>query len=150
VLTAGSTRLEAAARHGVPAIVVPGCLDMVNFWAPPTVPSKFKERKFYPHNPNVTLMRTDVDENRRLGEILAAKLNQSTGPVTVLLPLKGLSVIDSPGGPFWWPEADQALFAALKQNLRKDIEVLELDCNINDPIFADGCADCLLKNMALK
>jgi len=150
VLTAGSTRLEAAARHGVPAIVVPGCLDMVNFWAPPTVPSKFKERKFYPHNPNVTLMRTDVDENRRLGEILAAKLNQSIGPVTVLLPLKGLSVIDSPGGPFWWPEADQALFAALKQNLRKEIVVLELDCNINDRIFADRCAECLLENMAVK
>jgi uncharacterized protein (UPF0261 family) len=148
VLTAGPTRLEAAARHGVPAIVVPGCLDMVNFWAPPTVPARFKARTFYPHNPNVTLMRTDVDENRRLGEILASKLNQSAGPVTVLLPLKGLSAIDSPGGPFWWPEADQALFAALKQNLREDIRVLELDCNINDPIFAEHCADCLLENMA--
>ena len=114
VLAAGPTRLEAAARRGVPAVVTPACLDMVNFWAPETVPEKFDGRKFYPHNPNITLMRTTPDECRRLGEILAEKLNLSTGPVTVLIPLKGLSVIDAPGGPFWWPEANQALFDALK------------------------------------
>jgi uncharacterized protein (UPF0261 family) len=140
--------LEAAARAGVPAVVAPGCLDMVNFWAPPTVPPRFKDRKFYPHNPNVTLMRTNVEENRRLGEILAEKLNQSTGPVSVLLPLQGLSMIDSPGGPFWWPEADQELFRALKQNLRKDIPLVELDCNINDPLFADECARRLLQSLS--
>ena len=97
VLSAGPHRLEAAARHGVPAIVTPGCLDMVNFWKPDTVPAKFKDRRFYPHNPNVTLMRTNVEESRRLGEILAEKLNLSTGPVTVLLPLRGLSLIDTEG-----------------------------------------------------
>ncbi len=150
VLTAGPARLEAAAHSGVPAIVVPGCLDMVNFWAPPTVPARFKDRKFYPHNPNVTLMRTNVEENRRLGEILAEKLNQSRRPVTVLLPLKGVSMIDSPGGAFWWPEADQALFHALKKNLRPDISVVEMDCNINDPAFADACAEHLLANMSAK
>ncbi len=147
VLTAGPTRLEAAARGGVPAIVAPGCLDMVNFWAPPTVPAAFKGRKFYPHNPNVTLMRTTPEENERLGRMLAAKLSLSTGPVTVLLPLRGLSMIDAPGGPFWWPEADQALFGALKQNLRQDIPVVELDCNINDPVFADACARHLLEQI---
>jgi uncharacterized protein (UPF0261 family) len=150
VLTAGPTRLEAAARGGVPAIVVPGCLDMVNFWAPETVPAKFKDRKFYQHNPNVTLMRTNVEENQRLGVILAEKLNLSTGPVTVLLPLRGLSMIDSDGGAFWWPEADQALFRALKENLRPDIPVVELDCVINDPIFAETCVERLLENIALK
>jgi uncharacterized protein (UPF0261 family) len=144
VLTAGPTRLEAAARHGVPAIVTPGCLDMVNFWAPDTVPDRFKGRRFYPHNPNVTLMRTNVAESKRLGEILAEKLNMSTGPVTVLISLRGLSMIDSPGGPFWWPEADQALFASLKQNLRKDIPVIEMDCNVNDPEFSSRCAEELL------
>jgi len=144
VLTAGPTRLEAAARHGVPAIVTPGCLDMVNFWAPDTVPDRFKGRRFYPHNPNVTLMRTNVEESKRLGEILAEKLNMSTGPVTVLISLRGLSMIDSPGGPFWWPEADQALFASLKQNLRKDIPVIEMDCNVNDPEFSSRCAEELL------
>jgi uncharacterized protein (UPF0261 family) len=147
VLTAGPMRLEAAARAGVPAIVVPGCLDMVNFWAPPTVPEKFKGRKFYPHNPNVTLMRTNVEESRRLGEIIAEKLNLSKGPVSVLLPLKGISMVDSPGGPFWWPEADQALYEALKKNLRKNIPVIEMDCNINDPAFATRCAETLLASM---
>jgi uncharacterized protein (UPF0261 family) len=147
VLTAGPTRLEAAARKGVPAIVVPGCLDMVNFWAPPTVPEKFKGRKFYPHNPNVTLMRTNVEESRQLGEIIAQKLNLSTGPVTVLIPLKGVSMIDTEGKPFWWPEADQALFAALKTALRKDIPVIEMDCVINDPAFADRCAETLLAEL---
>ena len=147
VLGAGPARLEAAAKHGVPAIVVPGCLDMVNFWAPETVPAKFKDRKFYPHNPNVTLMRTNVEENRELGRILAGKLNSSTGPVTVLLPLKGVSMIDAPGGAFWWPAADQALFEALKAGLRTDIPVIELDCNINDAAFAERCAQCLLEHV---
>lgn len=148
VLTAGPTRLEAAARHGVPAVVVPGCLDMVNFWAPETVPARFSGRLFYAHNPNITLMRTTPDECRRLGEILAGKLNGSSGPVTVLLPLKGLSVIDSPGGPFWWPEADQALFEALKRNLRPDIPVVEIDANVNDEEFSRQCAATLLERMA--
>ena len=145
VLAAGPTRLEAAARAGVPAVVAPGCLDMVNFWAPPTIPDRYQGRKFYPHNPNVTLMRTTPEENRELGRIIAEKLNMSVGPVRVLLPLGGLSVIDSPGGPFWWPEADQALFDSLKSRLRADIPVIEVDCNVNDPLFARRCAETLLQ-----
>lgn len=147
VFTAGPTRLDAAPRHGVPAVVAPGCIDMVNFRAPPTVPAKFKDRKFYPHNPNVTLMRTNVEESHRLGEVFAEKLNASTGPVTVLLPLKGVSMIGAPGGPFWWPEADTAFATALKARLRPDIPVVELDCNINDPAFAGRCAQCLLESL---
>ena len=144
VLAAGPTRLEAAARHGVPAIVTPACLDMVNFWAPETIPSQFAGRTFYPHNPNITLMRTTPEECTRLGEILAEKLNASTAAVTVLIPQKGLSVIDSPGGPFWLPEADGALFEALKKNLRPDIPVIEIDANVNDPEFSRRCAEELL------
>lgn len=147
VLAAGPTRLEAAARHGIPAVVTPACLDMVNFWAPETIPKKFADRRFYQHNPNITLMRTTPDECRQLGEILAGKLNGSSGPVTVLLPLKGLSVIDTPGGPFWWPEADQALFDALKKNLREDIPVVEIDANVNDGEFSEKCAGVLLEEM---
>ena len=147
VLAAGPTRLEAAARHGVPAVVAPGCLDMVNFWAPDTVPAKFQGRTFYPHNPNITLMRTTPEECRRLGEILAGKLNLSTAAATVLLPLGGWSIIDSPGGPFWWPEADQALNEALKAHLRRDIRLIEMDCNVNDPQFARRAAETLLESM---
>lgn len=148
VLSAGPSRLEAAARCGVPAVVAPGCLDMVNFWAPDTVPEKFQGRRLYQHNPNITLMRTTPEECRRLGEILAEKLNRSTGPVAVLIPLRGLSMIDSPGGAFWWPEADNALFAALKQSLRPEIPVVEMDANINDSEFAQKCAETLLEYLA--
>jgi uncharacterized protein (UPF0261 family) len=145
VLAAGPSRLEAAARRGVPAVVAPGCLDMVNFWAPPTIPEKFRGRKFYPHNPNITLMRTTPEENAALGRILAEKLNLSTGPVAVLFPMGGLSVIDAPGGAFWWPEADRALLAGLKQALRPEIALVEMACNINDPAFAQRAAETLLQ-----
>jgi len=145
VLAAGPERSEAAARHGVPAVVAPGCLDMVNFWAPETVPAKFRQRKFYPHNANVTLMRTTPEECCQLGTILAEKLSLSTGPIAVLLPLQGWSMIDAPGGPFWWPEANAALHEALKRQLRPDIQVIELDVNVNDPRFARCAAETLLR-----
>lgn len=148
ILGAGPTRCEAAARHGVPAIVTPGCLDMVNFGAPETVPSKFADRTFYAHNPQVTLMRTSPEECAELGRILAEKINLSTAPVTVLLPLKAISVISAPGQKFHDPIADRILFTALKAFLRKDIEVVELDCAINAPQFAKACAEKLLANLA--
>jgi uncharacterized protein (UPF0261 family) len=147
VMSAGPARLEAAARRGVPAAIAPGCLDMVNFWAPDTVPEKYRGRTFYQHNPNVTLMRTSVEENQRLGQIIAQKLNASVGPVTVLAPLRGLSMIGKPDGPFHWPEADEALLAALKQHLRDGIDVIEVDANINDATFAERCARELMKNI---
>ena len=81
VMSAGPARLEAAARRGVPAVVAPGCLDMVNFWSRETVPERYRDRKLYQHNPNVTLMRTNVEENRRLAKLIADKLNASRGPV---------------------------------------------------------------------
>jgi uncharacterized protein (UPF0261 family) len=147
VMSAGPSRLEAAARRGVPAVVAPGCLDMVNFWSRDTVPERYRDRKLYQHNPNVTLMRTNVEENKRLAELIADKLNASRGPVTVLLPRLGLSMIGKPDGPFHLPEADQALFSELNSRLRAGIEVIELDANINDAAFAERCATELLKHM---
>jgi uncharacterized protein (UPF0261 family) len=145
VFSAGPTRLDAAARAGVPAVIAPGCLDMVNFGAPETVPARYQDRNLYRWNPNVTLMRTTPAENTRLGEIIAAKANASAGPVAILLPLKGVSQLDSPGNPYWWPEADQALYTAIKANLRPGIPVEEIDANINDPAFADRAATVLLE-----
>ena len=110
ILSAGPTRLEAAARNSVPAVVAPGCLDMVNFGPPETAPTKFKGRNFYQHNPQVTLMRTTPEECAELGRIMAGKLNLSTGPVSVLIPWEGISVISAPGQKFHDPDADQALF----------------------------------------
>jgi uncharacterized protein (UPF0261 family) len=144
VFTAGPHRLEAAARAGVPQVVAPGCLDMVNFWAVETVPTQYADRRLFRWNPNVCLMRTNVEESRRLGEILTEKINQSIGPVSVLLPLRGLSQLDREGGEFWWPEADQALFETIRRGVRADIRVVELDATINDPVFADRAAQELL------
>lgn len=145
VLSAGPSRLDAAAEHGIPQVIAPGCVDMVNFWAPDTVPDKFEGRKFYQWNPNVTLMRTSPEENAELGRVLAEKTNESTGPVAIFLPLKGVSQLDSPGGDFWWPKANQALFDAIKEHIRDDIPVYELDHNINDREFADAAANKLLE-----
>jgi uncharacterized protein (UPF0261 family) len=147
VLAAGRTRLEAAALHGIPAIVTPGCLDMVNFGPPDTVPAKFADRTFYPHNPQVTLMRTTPSECADLGRILAEKVNLSTGPVTVLLPKRAISIVSAEGSPFHDPTADAALFGAIKGNLRPDIPLIELDCEINDTAFSKACANALLSQL---
>lgn len=148
VFDAGPDRCGAAARAGVPAIVVPGCIDMVNFWAPDTVPAKHDGRAFYPHNPNVTLMRTTVEENREMAKRMAALLRGSKGPLTILFPRKGVSVIDSEGGPFWQPEADLAWLETIKAELGGKFPIIEMDANINDDAFADACAKALLDNIA--
>ena len=145
VLTAGPERLDAAAEKGVPQVIAPGCLDMVNFWVRETVPAQFEGRRFYQWNPNVTLMRTTPEENAELGRILAEKASKSSGPVAFFLPLKGVSMLDAPGKEFWWPEADQALFDTIKRHRRPDIPVHELDHNINDEPFADAVAEKLLE-----
>ncbi len=145
VMSAGPTRLEGAARAGIPSVVVPGCLDMVNFWAPETIPRKYRDRRLYRHNPSVTLMRTTPDENRELGRRLAERVNKSTGPVAVYLSLKGISVISVAEQPSCWPEADQALFGAIRKTLRPGIPLFELDLDINDPAFAEAVADGLLR-----
>ena len=145
VLSAGPTRLDAAGKAGIPQVIVPGCLDMVNFWAPDTVPEKYQARQLHKWNPGITLMRTDVEENIHLGKIIAEKANAATGPVAIFLPLKGVSILDSPGNEYWWPEADQALFDAIKSNIRSDIPVIEMDCNINDPEFAEAVTGQLLE-----
>jgi uncharacterized protein (UPF0261 family) len=137
-LTAGPKRMDAAARQNLPQVIAPGCLDMVNFWGPDSVPARYKDRKFYYWNPNVTLMRTTPEENAELGRILAEKANQSAAPVAFFLPLHGISILDSPGGEFWWPEADRALFDAIKTHARPGIPVYELGCNINDTVFAEA------------
>ncbi len=147
VLSAGPTRLDAAGRAGVPAIVTPGCLDMANFGERDTVPEKFEGRNFYIHNPQVTLMRTTPEECAQLGKILAEKVNAYTAPVTVLLPTKAISIISAEGQPFHDPAADEALFSAIKEHLSNDIELLEIDAEINAPEFSTACAEALLRHL---
>jgi uncharacterized protein (UPF0261 family) len=144
VFTAGPDRMLAAARAGIPTVLVPGCVDMCNFWALSAVPEKYRNRNLYQWNPNVTLMRTNVEENRMMGKMIAKAANESKGPVAILLPLKGVSMLDSPGNAYWDPEADRACYEAIKANVKPGIPVIELDNNINDPEFAAKAAETLL------
>ena len=145
VFSAGPDRMMAAARAGIPTVLVPGCVDMCNFGGVDTIPEKYHGRNLYKWNPNVTLMRTDVAENKVMGEMIAQAANESKGPVVVLLPLRGVSMLDSLGNPYWDPEVDQACYDAIKKNLKPGIRVVEMDYNINDPEFADKAAELLLE-----
>ena len=147
ILSAGPSRLDATAKTGTPSVVVPGCLDSVNFGSRASIPEKFAGRTFHELTPNATLMRTSPQECVEIGQRLASKINTFTGPVTVLLPLGGVSSLSVKDAPFYHPEADQALFNAIRSNLRKDIPLIEKNNSINDPDFAEACANALLDNI---
>jgi uncharacterized protein (UPF0261 family) len=144
VLSAGPDRLTAAGKRGVPQVVSVGALDMVNFGPVPTVPEKFNGRKFHIHNPSVTLMRTTSEENARLGEEVGRKVAAAKGPACILLPLQGVSAIDRTGQPFEDPAARSALYNGIRRT-HGAVELVELDCHINDDAFAVACARKLLE-----
>jgi uncharacterized protein (UPF0261 family) len=150
VCAAGPERLAAAAMRGVPQVVAPGCLDMVNFFGPDTVPPQFCHRRMFRWNPNVTLMRTNLEENELIGRIIADKLNDSHGPVTVLLPLRGFSQLGEEHQHFWCPDADRAFIGSLLRHLRSDIPVIEIDAAINDRQFSERAARELLAMMRVR
>lgn len=141
LLSAGKHRLETAGEQGIPQVVSLGAMDMVNFGPLDTIPAKFKGRTLYKHNPNVTLMRTSKRECEQLGRIVGEKLNQAKGPVTVFVPLKGVSSIALQNEVFYDPEADRALFESLTNSLKPHIRLIVMDTDINDPHFAEAAAD---------
>jgi uncharacterized protein (UPF0261 family) len=145
ILSAGPDRLTAAADMEIPQVVVPGCLDMVNFSQMDTVPGRYKSRKLYSWAPDVTLMRTNPEENQMLGEQLARKVNRSAAPAAILLPLQGISQIDAAGGVFNHPEIDKVLFEAIKTHADKKVPVIEVDAHINDETFAQKAVEVLLE-----
>lgn len=147
VLSAGPNRLTVAAKFGVPQVVSVGAVDMVNFGPPDSVPAKFAARKFYQHNPTITLMRTTFDENRQLGEEIGRKVSASTGPACVILPLEGVSAIDRSGQPFDDRAAREALFKGLRTTLQAslNVQLVELPLHINDAAFAEAAANKLLE-----
>ncbi|MEG1633698.1 MAG: Tm-1-like ATP-binding domain-containing protein [Oscillospiraceae bacterium] len=151
VLSAGQARCEAAALAGLPTVMSVGALDMVNFGPFDTVPPQHAGRNLYKHNPTVTLMRTTAEENKRVGEKLAEKINMSKGKAAFFLPLKGVSMIDVEGGPFYGPEEDKVLFNAIRTNLdASKVELVELDTDINDEHFAISAAQKLIDLMQAK
>jgi uncharacterized protein (UPF0261 family) len=143
VLSAGPDRLETAGELGIPQVVSLGALDMVNFGPMDTVPAEFRDRLLYKHNPTVTLMRTTPEESAELGRRIARKLNAACGPVTLFVPLRGVSLIAKEGEVFHDPAADDALVGALRSDLDEGVEVREVDTDINDPEFARAMADRL-------
>lgn len=147
VLSAGPDRMEAAGRAGIPQVLVPGAIEIINFGAESTVPEKFRvpERLLHVHNAAVTIARTTKEESRQLGAIFAEKANLATGPTVVVLPLKGLSLLDAPGQPYDNPESDAALFGAIRETLRQDIKLIEVDAAVNDPAVAEACVAAFLE-----
>ena len=136
--SAGPHRLEAAGKKGIPQVVTPGCVDIINFLAPETLPERYRDRTLCFHNPQATLPRLNGEELRRVAETVARKLNLAVGPVKVLIPLRGFSSLDCQGNIFYDPEADIAFIDSLKGSLRKNIELREIDAHINDPEFAEA------------
>jgi uncharacterized protein (UPF0261 family) len=145
IFDAGPERLDAAGQMGIPHLIVPGCVDMAIFGRMDTVPEKYKKnRTFYEWTPSVTLMRTNKEENEKMGIVFAEKANAAKGPVAFLIPLRGVSILDGDNQPFCDREADRAMFEAVKANLREGIEVVEMDNNINDPEFSAKAVEMML------
>ncbi len=143
----GPKRLEVVGEKGIPQVVVPGCVDFI-LWGPiSTLPKKYRKRPIYPFNPALTLVRTTKNGMIRIGRMMAMKLNRSKGPTVVLVPTGGLSMYDRPGEPIHDPVADAAFLKSLKTNLDSRIKVKEVDCHINDPVFAVECVNELKKMM---
>ena len=137
VFSAGPDRVQIGAKSAIPVVLAPGCVDMCNFGPRESVPRQYGSRLLYEWNANVTLMRTNLEENRRIGELIAETANRCAGPAVVLLPLRGVSMLDSEGGTFWDVKADRSCFDAIRSGVKPGIPVIEVDNNINDPMFAD-------------
>jgi len=146
VLPATEDRFGAIARRKLPYVGSVGALDMVNFWAPSTIPERYSGRLFYEHNPNVTLMRTTADECHQIGEWIGARLALCEGPLHFLIPEKGVSALDIEGGTFFDPQADAVLFDAIERTIRPNANrrVTRLPLHINDPEFAKAAVAAFL------
>jgi uncharacterized protein (UPF0261 family) len=139
--SAGPNRLEAAGEKGIPQIITPGCIDIINFLAPETLPDRYKDRPLCFHNPQATLPRLNAEEFRLIGETVGRKLNRAVGRVRVLIPIRGFSSLDRQGNIFYDPVADRAFIDSLKNSLKEAIQVREVDAHINDDEFANVVAN---------
>ncbi|MEM9707664.1 MAG: ABC transporter permease [Pseudomonadota bacterium] len=152
VFSADEDRFGAFIRHPMPYVGSVGAVDMCNFGPPETVPEKYAHRQLYPHNPQVTIMRTTAEENTQIGNFIAGRMNEMPGPVRYLLPLKGVSAMDAEGRPFHNPLATGALFEAIRKTFQQTDthQLIELDCHINDPAFAEAAAGAFQEISGLK
>jgi uncharacterized protein (UPF0261 family) len=139
-LTAGPDRLEAAGLLGLPQVVSVGAIDQITFTPQAAVPAEYRDRNVYHHNPSIALVRTNTEECAELGRRIAGKLNRANGPVSLFVPLRGSSSYAVDGAVFHDPEADAALIESLRAHLGPSVELVEMDTDINDPVFADAMA----------
>lgn len=147
IFSAGPERLKAAGRRGIPQVVVPGAIEVLNFGPRATLPPHLDvpERMLIVHNPHVCAVKATQEELAHLGRTVAERLAPSTGPTAVVLPLQGLDAYEASDGPWHDPAVDRVLFAAIKERLRADIPVTEVDANINDPLFADHVVEVFMR-----
>ncbi|HOV38331.1 MAG TPA: Tm-1-like ATP-binding domain-containing protein [Spirochaetales bacterium] len=138
-------RLTTAGLQGVPQVISLGGLEYLCFGSRETIPPRLRRRKIYMHNPLNANVKASLIEMKKAGNELAKRLNQATGPVEVLVPLRGWSVYGAPGGALYDPEGNEALLTALKKRLKPSIPIRELDLSINDPSFADACVEALAR-----
>jgi len=138
-LSCGPQRLDAAARRGIPQLIVPGCVDFLGFGPKNEIPDKYRGRPTHNHNPQFTLVRASRDEQLECARRIAEKLNAALGPVTLIVPTEGLSVANRRhGGEFWDPETDQLFRDQLRKSLKKEIEYSEVEAHINDEAFSNA------------
>jgi uncharacterized protein (UPF0261 family) len=134
---AGDMRLEVAGRKGIPQLVSPGNIDHIIYSREEQIPERFKHHYIHRHGPAILVLRTKEKEMAEIGKVMAEKLNRSKGPTAVILPLRGLSVLDKIVKEFDAPEANDAFFESLSENLNSDIEIKRVDAHITDPLFAE-------------
>jgi uncharacterized protein (UPF0261 family) len=140
----GPGRLESAGRKGIPQVIVPGGLDCIvlEFDSPETMPARFKGRKVFWYDFR-SGVRTSAEELLILAQTIAGKLNRATGPVKVVIPMRGWSEADGVDGPLYEPETNQVFIDELGALLRQDIPIVEVDAHINDPVFAEAAVSAL-------
>ena len=145
VHAAGPHRLETAGKKGIPQVVVPGCINFILLGPLESLSSEYKKRKLYPFNPAVTMVRTTHEEMITIGKVMAEKVNQTLGPTVVIIPLRGFSMYCREGESLYDPEGDRIFIDTLKEHLRPQIPVMEVDANINEPVFAQTTVSALMR-----
>ncbi len=145
VHAAGPHRLETAGKKGIPQVVVPGCINFILLGPLESLSSEYKKRKLYPFNPAVTMVRTTHEEMITIGKVMAEKVNKTLGPAIVIIPLRGFSMYCREGESLYDPEGDRIFIDTLKEHLRPQIPVMEVDANINEPVFAQTTVSALMR-----
>lgn len=140
--TAGEDRLDAAVLAGIPQVISVGGMDMVGIRVP-ELETKYKGYKPYCHNDKPDMIRTNPEDGLRIGKFMCERLNNNYAPCAIYLPMRSLSALDEEGGFSHDDEARRLLYEAISLNASPKIEVVEMDCDINDPVFAEAMAERL-------